>query len=169
MWNMHGNPFGVWYTVLETIFNCELKSCNHANQSCKLLLFMTSLPINFFLSSIWIYIIIPLGALESGVRMACYNDPNKENKIFKIITPKGLPFWKMFEYVGEAIPQLTLALVYYISNREFVDSSETHYGISIPTTVISIIFSSGSTLLGLYQGIALCRLNSIIYVTNEHV
>ena len=65
-----------------------------------------------------------------------------------------LPFWKGFEFIGEAIPQLILAIVFMSNNYEFMQESETLFGFKeFEVTLVSIIFSLGSIVMGLYSAI----------------
>ena len=62
---------------------------------------------------------------------------------------------KLFEQLGEAIPQLGLNITYYINNRYYVwfTESPNFLGISAPTTLVSMVFSLGSILMGLFNGV----------------
>ena len=57
---------------------------------------------------------------------------------------------KLFEQFGEAIPQLLLTVTYYLNNVYYIWWTETI--LPIPITLISIIFSMGSVLMGLITG-----------------
>ena len=62
---------------------------------------------------------------------------------------------KLFEQLGEAIPQLGLNITYYINNRYYVwfTESPNFLGIYLPTTLVSMVFSLGSILMGLFNGV----------------
>ena len=62
---------------------------------------------------------------------------------------------KLFEQLGEAIPQFGLNITYYINNRYYVwfTESPNFLGISVPTTLVSMVFSLGSILMGLFNGV----------------
>ena len=50
---------------------------------------------------------------------------------------------KLFEQLGEAVPQFAVAVTYYVNNKYYIWWTETTF-FSLPTTIISIIFSSVS-------------------------
>ena len=66
---------------------------------------------------------------------------------------KIAPAWKLFECVGEAVPQLILAVVYAANNYSYLLEHDDYLGIGIPVTIISCIFSAGSIAMGLISGI----------------
>ena len=68
--------------------------------------------------------------------------------------PEWLPGWKAFEFIGEAIPQLTLSIVFMANNYEFMIDTETFIGAKeFEVTLTSMVFSIGSISMGLYSGI----------------
>ena len=60
---------------------------------------------------------------------------------------------KMFEQFTEAVPQLCLAYSYYINNVYYVWYTDFLGPLTLPNTIISMIFSSGSVSMGVYNGI----------------
>ena len=78
-------------------------------------------------------------------------------------------FMKLFEQLGEAIPQLSLALTYYLNNQKYIWSTEppTLGYLPVPSTLLSIIFSSGSILMGIFTGIKAYKQVSIKALDEE--
>ena len=57
---------------------------------------------------------------------------------------------KMFEIVGEALPQFILGLVYLINNWEDVSENDKFFDDQpLPTSLLSLIFSLGTLIIGL--------------------
>ena len=57
---------------------------------------------------------------------------------------------KMFEIVGEALPQFILGLVYLINNWEDVSESDKFFDDQpLPTSLLSLIFSLGTLIIGI--------------------
>ena len=70
------------------------------------------------------------------------------------IDPDWLPGWKAFEFIGEAVPQLILSIVFMANNYKFMIDTETFIGAKeFEVTLTSMVFSIGSILMGLYSGI----------------
>ena len=68
--------------------------------------------------------------------------------------PMWLSGWKAFEFIGEAVPQLILSIVFMANNYEFMIDTETFIGAKeFEVTLTSMIFSIGSIVMGLYSGI----------------
>ena len=61
-------------------------------------------------------------------------------------------FMKAFEVLGEAIPQLALALTYYWNNQDTLWRTETSV-LGLPTTLVSVILSFGSVIFGMVTGL----------------
>ena len=63
---------------------------------------------------------------------------------------------KMLEQIWEALPQLALAITYYVNNKYYIWFSEPQV-FGVPTTIISMLLSSGSAMMGLFFGVAATR------------
>ena len=63
---------------------------------------------------------------------------------------------KLLEQIWEALPQLALAITYYVHNKYYIWFSETRV-LGVPTTIFSMILSSGSVVMGLFSGAAATR------------
>ena len=64
-----------------------------------------------------------------------------------------IPFLKLFEQIGEALPQFIIALTFYVNHKNYVDSYDTVFGSSIPITLVSIVFSGVSVSIGVLTGL----------------
>ena len=68
-------------------------------------------------------------------------------------------FLQLFEHIGEAIPQFTLAAIFYYYNYEYVAQGDFSFEISgflITQTLISMVLSAVSILKGIIEGIKSC-------------
>ena len=86
-----------------------------------------------------------------------------------IIMVDDLPGHKMFEVVGEALPQLVLNLVYIASNFEFLmEHDKITPAQPLPTCVVSAVFSFGSVIIGfLSAGNYWCTCGQAGWATEE--
>ena len=84
-----------------------------------------------------------------------------------------MPGLKLFEQFGEAIPQVTIAIIFYSTHYEWLNSNdvifdldslrnwslfnhttyETYVLPSLTKTLLSIVLSVGSILIGVFKGI----------------
>ena len=110
-------------------------------------------PIDLLVSSIVIYIMTPFLSLKAGFLVAWTGDDDPERKITKDTTADAIPGLKLFENLGEAIPQAILVILFIVNNWDFMLYSEKSF-IPIPTSCISLFFSFGSIIMGLISG---CR------------
>ena len=61
---------------------------------------------------------------------------------------------KFFEQAFEALPQLILSATFYYNHMEYVDKCDTQVPIiELPMTLLSMMFSSGTVLMGIGLGI----------------
>ena len=97
-----------------------------------------------FFALILVHIVSPIFFIYHGVQIM-FSKKWEENEKEKV----EYDFMKVFEQLGEAIPQVIIAIVFYSLNKEFVDNYDHVFGFSIPTTLISIIFSAVSLVLGI--------------------
>ena len=82
----------------------------------------------------------------------------KESKIGKLLELSGQTetqnrIMKLFEQLGEALPQIGLNTTFYYNNAYYIWFTETSSILGFPTTLISMVFSFGSILLGLFNGV----------------
>ena len=82
----------------------------------------------------------------------------KESKIGKLLELSGQKetqhrIKKLFEQLGEALPQVGLNITFYCNNTYYIWFTETSSILGFPTTLISMVFSFGSILLGLFNGV----------------
>ena len=99
------------------------------------------------------YIYVPTITFVHAVRKLWQGDELDEDKEVFLDSYKAAPQWKMFECVGEAVPQLILAVVYAANNYPYLLAHEDYLGIGIPVTIISCIFSAGSIVMGMISAI----------------
>ena len=62
----------------------------------------------------------------------------------------SIPFWKLFENVGEAVPRGKICMLFISNNFSFVIHDEASTWMPVPVSIISLIFSVGSISMGMY-------------------
>ena len=107
---------------------------------CNLRLFAVVFsPLDVIFAAILCYVVLPLWSLKVSVMLALKNKNDEASRNFfsgaKLVV----------DLLGEAIPQVILSIVFVSNNPDFVFEC-------IPTTLVSIIFSVGSILIGIYNG-----------------
>ena len=115
-----------------------------------ILLFLIVLPINLLGSTLYVYIIIPLSALFLGIkRLIAGGDGGR----FFNVDADELSGLMIFELFGEALPQVILSITYVANNYDYVHMTDKLFGNqTIPTSVVSIVFSIGSIVRGIVSG-----------------
>ena len=64
---------------------------------------------------------------------------------------------KFLEIVGEALPQLIINIVFITNNYPYLNENDTYFGIPIPVSIVSAVFSVGSLIIGLKTGFTLLK------------
>ena len=124
-----------------------------------------TIPFDFQKAAIVTYIVIPSMSIILGLcELFRCKDINRL---------QAMPGLKLFEQFGEAIPQVTIATIFFVSNYEWLNSNdvvfdldslrswslinhttyESHALPSITKTLLSIVLSIGSILIGVFKGI----------------
>ena len=101
------------------------------------------------------YIYAPIITLVHAVRKLWYGDDLDEDKRCLGFSYENAPNLKLAECLGEAIPQLILAIVYAANNYPYLLEHDDYFGIGIPVTIISCIFSAGSIVWGLKSAVCI--------------
>ena len=112
--------------------------------------------LGFIPALLFIYLIIPFCAIFYGFQGLCMTASEiDEDNICASIFPSSnqIAFWKLFEQVGEALPQFLLAVTFYINHSDYINTYDTLFGSAVPVTLVSIIFSSVSVVIGLLTGL----------------
>ena len=125
---------------------------------CKVLLSILLFPIDFISAIIFIYAAIPIITLKCAYKILMRHEFSESQDLVNIsgfiLNSELLPFWMGFEFIGEAVPQLILAIVFVANNSDYTKDTETLIGAKeFETTLISITFSTGSICMGLYSAI----------------
>ena len=131
--------------------------CKTRRNCCKIMVGIIFLPIDMLASSIMIYILIPYMSLRRGVKIAWTGQDyaNTDEIISNFdFDASELTALKAFEFLGEALPQLILAIVFTSNNFPFLSETQTYFGANEFTiSLVSMIFSAGSLCFGLCTGI----------------
>ena len=124
----------------------------------KMLLTVLLLPIDVISAAIVIYVTIPFSSFSLAFKILMKREFEDDDILVKLgdfpISSNRLPFWKGFEFIGEALPQLLLAVVLMANNFDFMRQTDTLIGLKeFEVTLTSMIFSLGSICMGLYSAI----------------
>ena len=126
--------------------------------------------IGVFPSILFIYVFIPFVSIVHGIQGLYRKDDQLTELTFfrtswlcnfciekelgeTINSHENTTFVKLFEQFGEALPQLLIALTFYVNHKYFVDTNDSFFQTNIPVTLISMIFSSVSVVIGLITGL----------------
>ena len=105
------------------------------------------------------YILLPYFSLYFSGKLMWYGKIDSEEKITfprmdMYFTPGLLPFYTLVEQLGEAGPQILLAIVCLVNNSQCTELYNYDVlGTSMGHLVISLFFSFGSFLIGTFKGI----------------
>ena len=124
-----------------------------------ILFFVCYSPCDLLISAIGVYILIPFMSLKSGIIIAVTGKGDDTRMITKRMPAKVIPFLRLFENVGEAVPHAIMCLLFIINNFDFVNQGDTL--MPLPISIISLIFSVGSIAMGIYTGMKSCK--NILY------
>lgn len=156
-------PFSVLRMIAENE-NCLewldglIYRCNTPTQ---ILLIILSIPIDIFCAAVVIYLLIPFASFRLAYKILMRSTFHFEEDLLGFyksgIDSKTLPFWKGMEFCGEAIPQVVLSITFMSNNSDFMLATPTFIGLAeFYVTLISIIFSFGSILMGIYGACKSC-------------
>ena len=109
-------------------------------------------PLELITCILFVYVILPFAALKNGVKHLLKGEVDENEELIATINPKNLPFVKVFEIIGEALPQFILTLVFACNNYPFLKDNDTYLGFPIPISIISLVFSFGSLIMGVITG-----------------
>ena len=88
------------------------------------------IPFDILGACIFIYVLIPYASLKRGIKFAWTGKDYDENDVIGGGIQHGmLPFLKSFEFLGEALPQLLLAIIFTANNYPYLARSQTYFKI----------------------------------------
>ena len=101
-------------------------------------------------ATLMVYVYIPTMDIILAFSELIYGVDNAESQ--------AMPGLKLFEQFGEAVPQIAIALAFYINVKNDKDLTSItiqlqKYSVKLTTTLISILLSLGSILIGISMGI----------------
>ena len=133
---------------------------------CKQFLVVLGIPafltIDLMKATFMVYIYIPIMDVLLGLSELIYGRNNKRSQ--------AMPGLKLFEQFGEAVPQLCIALTFYIKHYEWQNDNDLLFGtlelvahdtgtgngtgsVKLTKTLVSILLSLGSILFGIVMGV----------------
>ena len=129
------------------------------NINLKVLLKVVLFPFEIICAAVFIYLLIPFTSLKRAFKIIMRHKFEDDEKLVQIafpLTSKVLPILKGFEFIGEAVPQLILSIVFMANNYDFMRETQTFIGLyEFEVTLTSMVFSMGSIVMGLYAAIPL--------------
>ena len=145
-------PFSVLNLYLDDLGGYKLKV--PGNQCIQIVLAIACFPIDFLASLVFIYIAIPYGSFKRSFMILMEKEFRGFDTLTMNIDSEYLPFFKAFEFLGEAAPQLCLAITFMSNNYLFMKQEITLIGVSeFNVTLTSMVFSIGSLIFGIYSSI----------------
>ena len=132
--------------VVKAIFKCDIPIIKNRKN------WLMFYPAELLGSIIFIYILIPFAAMKVGLKHLLNEEVDDEEKLIACIDPKVLPFFKFWEIIGEALPQAILTVVFALNNFPFLMKFDTYFNIPVPVSILSLVFSIGSLVLGVISG-----------------
>jgi len=102
---------------------------------------------------LFVYFLMPINLFCNSVRAVIQGDDFNEEKNYGcLMDSKMLTIVKLLEILGEALPQLTLNIIFIVHNYPYLTENDTYFGIPVPISIISAVFSLGSLLIGCKSG-----------------
>ena len=130
-------------------WNC---ACIPRPTHCLLLPFfyIRKLLLAYAFSALFVYLYIPLGDTFFGYWNLCCHASFKEDeedaaRVLRAVHAKW-PALKLFEQIGEAVPQFTIAVTFYSLNWHWLSPWDRGMGVGTMT------LSAGSILMGVVKG-----------------
>ena len=133
--------------VFNAIFRCNIDRIQSRKK------WFMYYPFELFCGILFIYVVVPFAALKNGLKHLINGEVDEEKNLIAFLNPKELPFAKLFEILGEALPQFILTVVFVSNNYPFLMDHDTYFDIPIPVSIISLVFSFGSLIIGVTSGI----------------
>ena len=161
---LYKKPFSVLNSYLDSL--ADFKFEVPGNLFIQILLAIACFPIDFLAAFVFIYIVIPYGSFKRSLMILMKKEFREFDGLALNINSNFLPFFKLFELLGEAAPQLCLAITFMANNYLFMQQETTL--IELTVTKISMVFSTGSLIMGIYSSIPSLKLFLRIEHNNPH-
>ena len=111
------------------------------------------LPFGTVIVFFFLYLYVPANLLYIALRAMIEGDDfDEEHDYGWALTSNTLTFVKFQEILGEALPQLVLNIIFIANNYTYLNVNDIYFGIPLPVSIISSIFSLGSLLIGFKSG-----------------
>ena len=135
-----------------TCFPEKIKTCG--SRLCSVILITVFvIPIGTIVCFLLFYLVFPITLLWNAIHAVVVGDKFSEEKTYGCCFPKkSLIFLKLLEIAGEALPQLILNITFMLNNYPYLAENDVYFGIPVPISVISAIFSIGSLIIGVKSG-----------------
>ena len=152
------------FAVLFSFFNLAMMACceclmikcgclNDCTCGTRIGIIILLLPFTSVISFFVMTLYLPVSLLCTSARKLIEGDNYDEKKQhYCLPTDEALIFIKLFEIFGEALPQLILNTVFISNNYPYLIENDIYFGIPVPMSIISVVFSFGSILIGIKAG-----------------
>ena len=147
------NPFFIVNNCLIAQFSSFELSPPFKKKFQNILFYIVYSPFDLLISAIWVYVYVPIISIKSGIIIAWTGENDGQRMITKRLPEGIIPRIKLYENVGEAVPQAIMCLLFISNNYNFILHEETSTWMPIPVSIVSFVFSVGSIAMGLYTGI----------------
>ena len=147
----------IWY---------QHKSCQNCSKSCDvcsaIAYTILLLPVGTLICFLVIYLFLPMNLLYNAIRAVIEGDDFDNEKWYTCFHDTqtltwALKFMKFLEIAGEAMPQLIINIVFITNNFPYLNENDTYFGIPVPVSIISAVFSIGSLVIGFKDGFTLLK------------
>ena len=137
---------------------CCCKAENKIFGKClRIVLIILFLPFGTVISFLLMYLLLPLNMFYNAVLAVIEGDDFEESDDY------GCPFdahllmvMKGFQILGETLPQVILNVVFISNNYLYLKENDIYFGIPIPISIVSAVFSIGSLVMG-------CRATYLVF------
>ena len=132
------------------------------NMSCcmKILYGVLEFLFHYLLIAIFaVYVYLPLLVMIPILKRLIGTTATIDEEEAEDFVKKNNAFFQLFEHIGEALPQFSLAVIFYFNNYDYVlktDFSFEVLGYVVTQTLISLILSAISILKGIVLGLKIC-------------
>ena len=132
------------------------KAKNKVFEKClTILIFIVLLPSATVICFLFIHLILPLNVFCNAVCEVFKGDDFDEERTYGFLwNAKSLTVGKCLEIFGRALPQVCLNIVFICNHYPYLNKNDIYFGMSIPISIVSAVFSIGSLAIGC---VALCR------------
>lgn len=141
----------------DRIFSCCKVENKIFGKCFRIALVVLILPFETVKCFLFMYLIMPLMLFYNAVHAVIEGDDFKEDVDYGgMPAAVDLTCNKCLEILGEALPQVLLNIVFISNNYPYLKENDVYFGIPIPISIVSAVFSIGSIVMGCNGFISFC-------------